>query len=397
MDRYEELDSIRGISSLVVMIGHHLMIFSVFQNYSYEDNKPFVMYLLKETPARLIFSSGNESVIIFFVLSGFVLYRSIQNNYDSYRSFLLKRICRIYIPYIVAILIAILCQTTMSKYGISDLSEWFNRSWTLESSLSLIVQHILLVGKYNTDAYNGVIWSLVHEMRISIIFPLVLMVCLRKTLRDSLLTLFSFSICSVVILLLFHSSLTLTSYALTLHYTVLFLLGALVAKYKNNVIVFYSNRTKNEKNAWFLLAILLYMYEGLIGEIKVLNNFILRDYVVAISACLFVILSLAVSTLSSLLRNKYLLYLGKISYSLYLYHIISLFSLIYMLHEILPLPIILIFSLVFSFILAMLSYIFVEKFAFRVGKYVTKQANRKKKELSVKNDVQNMNQTKAVK
>ncbi|HFK1451511.1 acyltransferase [Bacillus cereus group sp. BfR-BA-01381] len=397
MDRYEELDSIRGISSLVVMIGHHLMIFSVFQNYSYEDNKPFVMYLLKETPARLIFSSGNESVIIFFVLSGFVLYRSIQNNYDSYGSFLLKRICRIYIPYIVAILIAILCQTTMSEYGISHLSEWFNRSWTIESSLSLIVQHILLVGKYNTDAYNGVIWSLVHEMRISIIFPLVLMVCLRKTLRDSLLILFSFSICSVGILLLFHSSLTLTSYALTLHYTVLFLLGALVAKYKNNVIVFYSNRTKNEKIAWFLLAILLYMYEGLIGEIKVLNNFILRDYVVAISACLFVILSLSVSTLSSLLRNKYLLYLGKISYSLYLYHIISLFSLIYMLHEILPLPIILIFSLVFSFILAMLSYISVEKFAFRVGKYVTKQANRKKKGLSVKNDVQNMNQTKAVK
>ncbi|HDR4419430.1 TPA: acyltransferase [Bacillus cereus] len=397
MNRYEELDSIRGISSLVVMIGHHLMIFSVFQNYSYEDNKPFVMYLLKETPARLIFSSGNESVIIFFVLSGFVLYRSIQNNYDSYGLFLLKRICRIYIPYIVAILIAILCQTTMSEYGISYLSEWFNRSWTIESSLSLIVQHILLVGKYNTDAYNGVIWSLVHEMRISIIFPLVLMVCLRKTLRDSLLTLFSFSICSVVILLLFHSSLTLTSYALTLHYTVLFLLGALVAKYKNNLIVFYSNRTKNEKIAWFLLAILLYMYEGLIGEIKVLNNFIFRDYVVAISACLFVILSLSVSTLSSLLRNKYLLYLGKISYSLYLYHIISLFSLIYMLYEILPLPIILIFSLVFSFILAMLSYIFVEKFAFRVGRYVTKQANRKKKGLSVKNDVQNMNQTKAVK
>jgi len=318
MERYEELDSIRGISSLVVMIGHHLMIFSVFQNYSYEDNKPFVMYLLKETPARLIFSSGNESVIIFFVLSGFVLYKSIQNNYDSYGSFLLKRICRIYISYIVAILIAILCQTTMSEYGISYLSEWFNRSWTIESSLSLIVQHILLVGKYNTDAYNGVIWSLVHEMRISIIFPLVLIVCLRKTLRDSLLTLFSFSICSVVILLLFHSSLTLTSYALTLHYTVLFLLGALAAKYKNNVIVFYSNRTKNEKVAWFLFAILLYMYEGLIGEIKLLNNFIFRDYAVAISACLFVILSLSVSTLSSLLRNKYLLYLGKISYSLYL-------------------------------------------------------------------------------
>ncbi|MGH1158955.1 acyltransferase [Bacillus mycoides] len=386
MERHEELDSIRGISSLVVMIGHYLMIFSAFQNYSYENNKPFVVYLLKETPARLIFSSGNESVIIFFVLSGFVLYESIQKTNSSYGSYLLKRICRIYIPYIVAIVIAIICQTTISKYGISYLSEWFNRSWTIESSLSLIAQHVLLVGKYNTDTYNSVIWSLVHEMRISIIFPLVLMVCLRKTVRGSLLSLFSFSICSVVILFLFRSSLTLTSYVLTLHYTVLFLLGALVAKYKNNLIAFYSNCTKNTKITWFLFAILLYMYEGLIGEIKVLNNFIFRDYVVAISACLFVILSLSVSTFSTLLRNKYLLYLGKISYSLYLYHLISLFSLIYMLNEILPLTIILIMSLILSFILATISYLFVEKFSFRLGKYITKQEDIEKKGLSVQND-----------
>ncbi|PGU12711.1 acyltransferase [Bacillus cereus] len=397
MKRYEELDSIRGISSLVVMIGHHLMIFSAFQNYSYEENKPFIVYLLKETPARLIFSSGNESVIIFFVLSGFVLYESIQKTYSSYGSYLLKRICRIYIPYIAAISIAIICQATISEYGISYLSEWFNRSWTIESSSSLIAQHILLVGKYNTDAYNGVIWSLVHEMRISIIFPFILMVCLRKTLKYSLLSLFSFSICSVVILFLFRSSLTLTSYALTPHYTVLFLLGALVAKYKNNLIVFYSNCTKNKKIAWFLFAISLFMYEGLIGEIKVLNNFIFRDYVVAISACLFVILSLSVATLSSLLHNKYLLYLGKISYSLYLYHIISLFSLIYVLHEILPLPIVLILSLILSLILATISYVFVEKFAFRVGKYVTKRADRDKKELFVENDVQDVIQKRAVK
>ncbi len=135
------------------------------------------------------------------------------------------------------------------------------------------------------------------------------------------------------------------------------------------------------------------MYEGLIGEIDVLNNFIFRDYVVAISACLFVILSLSVSTLSALLRNKYLLYLGKIFYSLYLYHTISLFSLVYMLHEIFPLPIV----LILSFILATISYLFVEKFAFRVGKYVTKQANVEKKELSVQNDLQDVIQTKAVK
>lgn len=124
------------------------------------------------------------------------------------------------------------------------------------------------------------------------------------------------------------------------------LLGALIAKYKNKLIVFIVIVLKTRKLHSFICDF-TFMYEGLIGEMKVLNNFIFRDYVVAISASLFVILSLSISTLSSLLRNKYLLYLGKISYSLYLYHIISLFSLIYMLHEILPLPIILIFSLVF--------------------------------------------------
>ncbi|MBE7149453.1 acyltransferase [Bacillus mycoides] len=386
MKRYEELDSIRGISSFLVMIGHHLMIFSAYQTYSYEDNKPFVVYLLKETPFRIIFSSGNESVIVFFILSGFVLYESVQKNNSHYGLYLLKRICRIYIPYVVAITIAILCQLTMSQYGISYLSKWFNQTWTIESSFNLVIQHLLLIGKYNTDAYNSVIWSLVHEMRISIIFPLVLMVCLRKTVRYSLLSLFSFSICSVLVLFLFHSSLTLTSYALTFHYTVLFLVGALVAKYKNNLIVFYSNCTKCKKILWFLLAILFYMYEGIIGEIKVLNNFILRDYVVAISACLFVILSLSVSTFSSLLRNKYLLYLGKISYSLYLYHLISLFSLIYILNDILPVTIILIMSLILSFILATISYLFVEKFAFTIGKYITKQVDIEKKGLSVQND-----------
>ena len=123
---------------------------------------------------------------------------------------------------------------------------------------------------------------------------------------------------------------------------------ALIAKYKNKLIVFIVIVLKHE-NCMVFICDFTFMYEGLIGEMKVLNNFIFRDYVVAISASLFVILSLSISTLSSLLRNKYLLYLGKISYSLYLYHIISLFSLIYMLHEILPLPIILIFHLFFVY------------------------------------------------
>lgn len=68
-----------------------------------------------------------------------------------------------------------------------------------------------------------------------------------------------------------------------------------------------------------------------------------------------------------------------------------------MLHEIFPLPIILILSLILSFILATISYVFVEKFAFRLGKYVTKQANIKKKGRFIESDLQDVIQKKAVK
>lgn len=59
------------------------------------------------------------------------------------------------------------------------------------------MQHILLIGKYNTDAYNSVIWSLVHEMRISIVFPLVLMICLRKTVPLSIALIMSFILATI--------------------------------------------------------------------------------------------------------------------------------------------------------------------------------------------------------
>ncbi len=68
-----------------------------------------------------------------------------------------------------------------------------------------------------------------------------------------------------------------------------------------------------------------------------------------------------------------------------------------MLHEIFPLPIVLILSLILSFILAIISYLFVEKFAFRIGKYITKQSNSEKKRLSVESELQDVVQTKAVK
>ncbi|MGF9965814.1 acyltransferase family protein [Bacillus rhizoplanae] len=371
-ERYKELDSLRGFAALFVVIGHHLMIFSVYENYHYKENAPFLIFLLKETPARIIFSSGNESVVFFFVLSGFVLYRSIYSSQLSYSVYFLKRFCRIYIPYVVALFAAIVCQFLFSDYGISSLSQWFNKSWTTVSSPNLILQHLLFIGMYNTDAYNNVIWSLVHEMRISIIFPVLLIFFFRNTFRYSVILLFSVNLVSIGCLILFHSTLTITSYTMTLHYSVLFLLGALLAKYKDPLIMYCSKKTAFIKFIIFTIAIILYLYEGIIGEYPLLNNFLFRDYVVSLGACIFIILSMSSSFFSFFLSHKYFIYLGKISYSLYLYHAISLFSFIYIFYGQLSIGIILFISFLFSFIIASLAYVFIEKPITAVGNYIVK-------------------------
>ena len=78
--RYNALDSIRGLAALFVMLGHYL-------------------------PCKLVpwnfFLSGSESVIMFFMLSGFVLSNLLFNNKTTYYEYIIRRVFRIYPVYIL--------------------------------------------------------------------------------------------------------------------------------------------------------------------------------------------------------------------------------------------------------------------------------------------------------
>ncbi|WP_342513199.1 acyltransferase [Sporosarcina sp. FSL K6-1522] len=376
MTRYEELDSLRGVAALIVVIGHYLMIFSAYESYSYELKSPFIVTMIKETPFRLIFSSGNEAVILFFVLSGFVLYLSITNTRFNYSSYLIKRICRIYLPYLIAILIAISTKMLFSHTDMPFVSNWFSKSWTIPETPTLFVQHLLFIGQYNTDAYNNVIWSLVHEMRISIIFPFLIPLFIRTKFKYSFICLIVLSLSSTFGLYLLGSGVKLTSIFLSFHYTTIFLVGALLAKYRHVLIQVVVKMKKSLQIVLLAIALICFMYEGMIGEIDFLNNYVFRNYVVSFGVCILLIMSVSLRTFRSLLTIRVFTLLGKISYSLYLYHLISLFSFMYLFYDTLPIVLILMLSVLCSFLLSSLAYRFVEKPCISLGRYLTKREKK---------------------
>jgi peptidoglycan/LPS O-acetylase OafA/YrhL len=159
MKHIKELDSLRGIAAVIVMISHYSVLYPTFR----QD--------IHHTPFDLFFSAS-ASVSLFFALSGFVLSISFFNNKKQsiYKQFILKRFFRLYTPYIVSVFIAMLLYTALSSNGISELNSWFNGTWTTPLTLQNFFQHIFFIGSFESGIYNPIYWSLVIEMRVSIIF-----------------------------------------------------------------------------------------------------------------------------------------------------------------------------------------------------------------------------------
>src|SRR5437764_6970660 len=127
--RFAELDSLRGLAAFTVVINHHLNALpQVFDQTVYAKDE-WWLAALKYTPLHALWG-GHEAVIFFFVISGFVLALPYFKRELHYTPFILKRLSRIYLPYIVAVAVAALAAAGLARGSITALSSWFNGSWT---------------------------------------------------------------------------------------------------------------------------------------------------------------------------------------------------------------------------------------------------------------------------
>ncbi len=68
---------------------------------------------------------------------------------------------------------------------IESFSNWFNVNWTNPLNGKSIFDHLFLVGTF-TSNLNNVVWTLVHEIRISLVFPIIMFILVRMNLMKGI-------------------------------------------------------------------------------------------------------------------------------------------------------------------------------------------------------------------
>ncbi|WP_158606507.1 acyltransferase family protein [Paenibacillus ginsengarvi] len=355
IERYHQLDSIRGLAALFVVFYHLYLVAQNLLPTSLDK-------VLKYTPLR-IFITGNESVIFFFVLSGFVLSLPFLISKQPYVPYIIKRICRIWIPFAVAISFAIVAKTFFYADPIQSLSTWFNRQWATPNSMGLILNHYALIGTYDVYAYDVVLWSLIHEMRISLIFPIIMYSVIKYNWKINIAFGVFLAVVGGVVHLFYNNP--YQHFYKTLLYLLMFIIGALIAKNLPILRSIYSKLKTITRTGIILLGFLLYCYSFLF------KNPMLKDWGALTGSAILLICAVASPLFSKALLLKPLRFLGKTSYSLYLYHVIIIFSFIHLFYGVIPLWSILSLSFVLSFIISWLAWKYVEVPSMAIGRSIS--------------------------
>jgi peptidoglycan/LPS O-acetylase OafA/YrhL len=171
---FESLDGLRGAAALAVVIHHSLNVYLDTESRSWWLFTP----MLRALAARL----GHPSVLLFFVLSGFVLYVSFLRGHDeSYGSFLSRRVFRLYPAMIVAVAGAALLHWLQSPQNCSRFDPWITSCWCHDLTVGGTFRIMSLLGlRAEDNLFNPVLWSLFIELRFSIVFMLLAVLCGRS-------------------------------------------------------------------------------------------------------------------------------------------------------------------------------------------------------------------------
>jgi peptidoglycan/LPS O-acetylase OafA/YrhL len=380
--RVTSLDSLRGLAALAVLAGHFLQIYptaySTLGSPSWMQPRPLnglsqvINQVITWTPVRLLWS-GQEAVLIFFVLSGYVLaIQFAQGRAPHWRAFIAKRLWRLYPPFLASVLVAlVLRQLTRSCV---DRLDQFALPWTVPLDFPVIVDHLLMLNRLSANVIDPPIWSLVHEVRISMLFPLIVGLVLRFPAAITLSIAMALALSCVSILPpdINETSVGQIVYSLsaTVFYAYFFVLGILAVRYRTTLARLSGAGSRPIQVVLTTVALVLLNGQWNFGP-GLASHPAIANLIAGLGAAMLVVLVSAADACKSPLRGAPLSWVGKVSFSLYLLHIPVLYAAVSLLGPLWGG----LAALAIVFPIAGLSYTWVEAPAIALGRaYVAKRA-----------------------
>ena len=234
---------------------------------------------------RVLWMYAWSGVEIFFVISGFVIPYSLlgtQFKIRNYGGFLMKRLVRIEPAYLLSILVILLLNFVSSLFTMYQGETFF------VSPMRLVLHVGYLVDFFDVEWLNPAYWTLAVELQYYLLIGVFIALW---NLKNKYVTLISISIFLLLSFINFDS-------LRFIKYTDVFTIGILCAFYKKEWIskhIFVI--------ATLFVALIIYFNHGLIIFTVTL------------------LCSLIIAFFDNFSNNRMLLFLGNISYSLYLLHI----------------------------------------------------------------------------
>ncbi len=274
-DRLLELDALRGLAAISV----------VFFHYTFQYTEVF-----HPSQATLFqFPLGRYGVQLFFIISGYVIFMTLEKT-SSPLDFIVSRFSRLYPCYWAAMLLtfSVVRIYPLPGYEVSFKQAFFNLT--------------MLHKWFNVASVDNVYWTLTVELSFYFLIFVVFLTRGMKYIEALGFLLLTLMVINKSYLTIFHlhipNIITVSEFLIYGH---LFFAG----------ILFYNLKTKGHK--W-------YRYFGL-GACLLVQH-LLRDkpYVTLVVVVWFLFFYLFILNRLSWLAHKPLLYLGTISYSLYLVH-----------------------------------------------------------------------------
>lgn len=334
-----ELDAVRGIAAFLIFLYHYWMYY-----FTSTDKLLFLGLDL-----GIFFKAGHVAVSFFFVLSGFFIFLTLAKDGKIKKDYFKNRFLRIF-P-LAAFFILLTSFLRGSEFWLSDYG------------FKNIIYHLLFIQAFDIETYWGLhpaMWMLTVEALFYLVFPFIFIISKGKKWHFltviSILTILSF-IYRIYVFQKFGSDWSWENQELIKDYV--FLSEQLWGRFADFaagifLAVFYLEKTKKENNTddeksklhikkknYFNTDTILFI--GLIGLIFLIiffshigGNFrrylFLQSFLYFLVSVFFTLFLAGLifskkEKLKKIILPKFFVYIGKISYSFYLWHFAIIFFL----------------------------------------------------------------------